>query len=168
MFVIGIDPGVNNIGFACTSGTKIVCSRSVRIKKNKNKNLRYKQIYEETNKFFLYAGYELAKISEAQHVFKDTKVVIESSFFGGFRGTIEPLARVQGIAIAICCAHNCEYSFVAPREWKKKTLDNGKATKENVASFVWMVAPFKNCKDYTQDEMDAIAIAMSYHFSEKK
>jgi len=155
LVIIGIDPGLNKLGFGL-------------IKKDGKdfEVLDYGVIrppsrYSFQNKLG-YLHNELKKIFEK---FNPEITVIEEIYVGKNLKVALKVGQVIGIAIGISFEKNTKIFLISPREVKKNIVGKGGATKEQVKFMVEKLLNIKDIKNF--DESDGLAIALSYLYLEK-
>lgn len=148
MKILGIDPGMNRIGWAVLdkardNSIKYIGSGLIKTdtKDEKTKKLAY--IFTEVEKIILEYKPEIVSIEE---VFVNTNA--RSSLILGF---------ARGAILASIGVNNLQALEYAPNTIKKTIVGNGKAEKEQVMKMLKLVIP--NIKFSSSDEADAIAIA---------
>lgn len=103
-----------------------------------------------------------------------TKVAIENQFLHKNPKTTMQLSRLRGALVYMLMANNCIIEHIQPSSVRKLMMDNGSASKEEVASFIQEkykeenkvieLGEFcdRNCKAKNSDIYDAIAIALAF------
>ena len=150
--IIGIDPGFDRLGVAVldkngTSETLVFSTCIVTSKKDSFEE-RLAQIGKElTNIFSTYKGHELA---------------IETLFFTKNQKTIITVAEVRGICLYLAHLHNLTIFEYSPPQIKLAIAGDGKASKDDIASMVPTIPKTTLPKGTIDDEIDAIAIALTH------
>jgi crossover junction endodeoxyribonuclease RuvC len=150
--IIGIDPGFDRLGVAVldkngTSETLVFSTCIVTSKKDSFEE-RLAQIGKElTNIFSTYKGHELA---------------IETLFFTKNQKTIITVAEVRGICLYLAHLHNLTIFEYSPPQIKLAIAGDGKASKDDIASMVPKILKTTLPKGTIDDEIDAIAIALTH------
>jgi crossover junction endodeoxyribonuclease RuvC len=150
--IIGIDPGFDRLGVAVldkngTSETLVFSTCIVTSKKDSFEE-RLAQIGKElTDIFSTYKGHELA---------------IETLFFTKNQKTIITVAEVRGICLYLAHLHNLTIFEYSPPQIKLAIAGDGKASKDDIASMVPKILKTTLPKGTIDDEIDAIAIALTH------
>lgn len=150
MVIIGIDPGVNKLGFGLIeengNNLKVLSYGVIRppYKYNFLEKLNY--LYNELKKIFKKFNPEIMVMEEI-YLGKNVQVALK-------------IGQVMGMAIGICFENNIKIFLTTPREVKKNIVGKGGATKAQVKFMVENLLNIKNIKNF--DESDGLAIALSY------
>jgi crossover junction endodeoxyribonuclease RuvC len=160
MKILGIDPGYDRLGVAVIvkEGSKYnyVFSDCIRTDKDLKFSKRLLQIFKS-----------LKQIIE-EH--KPEAVAIEDLFMTTNQKTAIKVAEARGVCMALCEFLNVEVYEYTPLQIKNALTGYGKATKDQIHYMVhkiikipeMTVAEKKAKKKILDDEVDAIAIALSH------
>jgi crossover junction endodeoxyribonuclease RuvC len=147
MRIIGIDPGLSNVGWAILEkrNSDIIYLTSGAIKTNPkdDTSIRLATIFSALNEFVREYKPDLASLEET---FVNTNP--RSSLI---------LGQARGVIMASIGLANLKLLEFAPNTIKKAIVGNGKAEKEQVMKMLKFVIP--NVVFRSNDEADAIAIA---------
>lgn len=148
MKVIGIDPGLNNIGWAILT-------------KDKKGNPIYinSGIIKTTNKQSLPARLALI-FNSLDKIIEQNEVdfaAIEEVFINMNAKSSMALSFARGAILTLIGYKNLEAKEYAPNKIKKTLSGNGKADKSQIEKMISLIIP--EAKFSTKDEADAIAIA---------
>ena len=106
-------------------------------------------------------------------------VVIEDQFLGRNAKTAMQLSRLRGAIIFVCKLCNAKLIYLMPSVIRKNLMNNGSASKEEVAEFirnyylhdldVQALGEFndRQCKAKNSDIYDAISIALAYNIQKE-
>ncbi len=148
MRIIGIDPGINNLGWAILEKSRtnsIIYIASGRIKTTPSDHITKR----------------LASISAELSIIIDehrpATASIEETFVNMNAKSSMVLSFARGAILAILGKYELHTSEFAPNSVKKTIVGYGKADKEQVMKMLTLVIP--NAKFSSADEADAIAIA---------
>lgn len=104
-------------------------------------------------------GEELIKILKK---YKPEELAIETLFFTTNQKTIITVAEVRGICIYLSHIHDVKINEYSPPQIKLAVTGYGKATKDDVALMVPKILKIELKKTILDDEIDAIAIALTH------
>lgn len=156
MRILGVDPALNNSGWAIldkkSDGT-IVFVAIGHISNNSNADY-YTKLSNIRN--------EIEKIVE---FYKPDVFSIEETFVNNNASSSLKLGVVRGVFFSVALQYNIRISEHKPNEIKKTITGNGKADKQQVNFMVKILVPKANPK--TLDESDALAIALTCVFLQK-
>lgn len=149
MIILGIDPGLNKIGYGVieTEGelkvikTGIICPPS---------NFTFEMKLENISRNF----------RELIENFKPDVVAIEEIYLGKNVRIALKIGQVMGIIEGLTLNEKIKVSLLSPREIKKSLTGKGSATKEQVKFMVENLTGYRGFKKI--DESDAVAVAISY------
>ena len=156
MRILGIDPGTNLMGYAVIS----IEDKQVRVIEIGTLSLRHLK----------------DQPSKLQHIFQDTKAIIErhnpevmaieTPFYAQNVQSMFKLGRAQGVAIAAAMYQGIPVTEYSPKKIKQSVTGNGNASKEQVAA---MLATILNItfKEEFYDATDALSIALCHHYQSK-
>jgi crossover junction endodeoxyribonuclease RuvC len=150
--IIGIDPGFDRLGVAVVDkeGIKetLVFSTCITTSKKDSFEERISEIGRTLSDLFIhYQGNELA---------------IETLFFTKNQKTIITVAEVRGVCIYLAHTHGMTIFEYSPPQIKSAITGHGKATKEDIAIMVPKILKSERKEKVTDDEIDAIAIALTH------
>jgi len=148
MKIIGIDPGLNNLGWAI-------------LEQNKNGTISYIRSGRICPKTTDHITVRLAnlqtQISEIITQNTPDMAAIEEVFVNINPSSSMVLSFARGAILASLGLHNIRTLEFAPNTIKKTIVGNGKADKEQVMKMLKLVIP--SVQFSSKDEADAIAIA---------
>lgn len=150
--IIGIDPGFDRLGICILDkeGTKEKLIHSECITTSKKDSFEVR---------LAYIGEELTRILTT---FKPHELAIETLFFTTNQKTIITVAEVRGICIYLAHLHNVILHEYSPPQIKLAVTGYGKATKDDIALMIPRILGTTMKKNILDDEMDAIAIALTH------
>ncbi|MFO7889705.1 MAG: crossover junction endodeoxyribonuclease RuvC [bacterium] len=157
MVILGIDPGLRNIGYGLidseNNSIKKISSGNFSINPKLSFPERLKKIYDHVQ--YLLDDYD-PDVMAIENVFvnKNAKVSLK---LGHARGVIILAVAKRGIPIT-------EYS---PREIKKSIVGVGRASKTQVQAMVSQILRINNIK-LQEDEADGLAVAICHEFRKNK
>lgn len=158
MIVLGIDPGFERLGIAVIEKEK--SSREVLLFSECFKTAKTLAFTERLKLIGL-------RIEELVETYKPTHLGIETLFIETNQKTAMRVAEVRGTILYIAAKHGltiCEYS---PLQIKSAVTGYGKADKKAVMMMVPKLIKIENPTKMIDDELDAIAIALTTSASEK-
>lgn len=149
--VLGIDPGFDRLGVAI-------------IEKGLSEKLIYSNclISDRKDEYFnrvKFIGDELEKIFKK---FNPDVVVIEKIFFTNNQKTAVGVAEIRGVCIYLAKKYGCEIFEYSPPQIKLAVTGNGRASKGDISRMVSILLKQKFDENKIDDEIDAIAIALSH------
>lgn len=149
MRVLGLDPGLNRIGYSILEfdeHPKLVVADSHETKRNTSLAEKLGSIANRME----------ALLTE----YAPDVCVVETLFYGKNPRSTISLSHARGAILAILHNHGVEVVEYAPQEVKRAVCGNGRASKEQVS---YMVKRLLNTEaDFNQDVSDAIALAFCY------
>ena len=152
--ILGIDPALNNTGWAIIDG-------------NGSGNIEFVDIGHISNKVSDDYYFKLAKIrqniEEIIIKYKPNFLSIEETFVNNNAVSSLKLGVVRGVFLSVALQYNLKIMEFKPNEIKKTITGNGKAEKQQVDYMVKMLVPKAEPK--TLDESDALAIALTGLFN---
>ena len=152
--ILGIDPALNNTGWAIIDG-------------NGSGNIEFVDIGHISNKVSDDYYFKLAKIrqniEEIIIKYKPNFLSIEETFVNNNALSSLKLGVVRGVFLSVALQYNLKIMEFKPNEIKKTITGNGKAEKQQVDYMVKMLVPKAEPK--TLDESDALAIALTGLFN---
>lgn len=150
--ILGIDPGFDRLGVSIVdkTGTKEVLIFSTCITTSKKDTF--------SRRLFI-AGTALEKIIKE---YAPTELAIETLFFTTNQKTIITVSEIRGVCLYVAEAFHLRVYEYSPPHIKLAITGYGKATKEDVASMVGKILKLPVKKGALDDEMDAIAVALTH------
>ena len=155
MIILGIDPGLNKIGYGAIETenglrvikTGVICPPP---------HFTYKMKLENISRNF----------EELIENLKPDVVAIEEIYLGKNVQIALKIGQVMGIIEGLTLNKKIKFSLISPREIKKSLTGRGGATKEQVKFMVENLTGYRKFKKI--DESDAVAVAISYLNTEGK
>ena len=150
--ILGIDPGFDRLGICILDkeGNKetLIHSQCITTSKKETFEVRLAEI-----------GEQLTKILKK---YKPHELAIETIFFTTNQKTIITVAEVRGICIYLSHIHDLTIHEYSPPQIKVAVTGYGKATKDDIALMVPKILKIQLKSDILDDEIDAIAIALTH------
>lgn len=150
--IIGIDPGFDRLGICILDkvGNKeeLIHSQCITTSKKETFEIRLAEI-----------GEQLTKILQK---YKPQELAIETLFFTTNQKTVITVAEVRGICIYLSHIHDVSIHEYSPPQIKVAVTGYGKATKDDIAHMIPKILGKQMRKDILDDEIDAIAIALTH------
>lgn len=173
--VLGIDASISSTGYAVIKNDKF--NTAVEFGKlTTKKNNKIDKNIDEDNRIF-YITNELSKIIDRNNI---TVAVMESQFIGKNIKTGMQLSRLRGAIMYMIKSKGIEIEYLTPSEIRKTLLNDGSASKEDVAKyireyykdnqFVQELGEFndKANKSKNSDIYDALSIGLAHNKTVKK
>lgn len=155
--ILGIDPGFDRLGICILDkeGNKetLIYSECILTSKKDSFEKRLGEI-----------GKTLEKILKK---YKPKELAIEKLFFAKNQTTAINVAEVRGVCIYLSQMHRLSINEYSPPEIKLTVAGHGKATKNDIANMLPKILKNQIPNELLDDEMDAIAIALT-HSSHRK
>lgn len=150
--ILGIDPGFDRLGVCILDkeGNKETLIYSTCIETSK-KDTFEKRLGD--------AGLALEKILKE---YKPQELAIEKIFFTKNQMTAINVAEVRGVCLYLSHIHGLSIHEYSPPEIKLAVAGYGKATKDDIAHMVPKILKNQTMKGLLDDEIDAIAIAITH------
>lgn len=150
--IIGIDPGFDRVGVAILEkdGVRDTLLYSACIMTSKK---------DPFDKRLIAIGKELDVILAS---YAPAELAIEKLFFAKNQTTAMNVAEARGVILYVCSLHNLSIHEYSPPQIKVATTGYGKATKEDILSMVPKLINLSLEKKCLDDELDAIAIALTH------
>lgn len=151
--ILGIDPGLENTGFALVDNNKLVECGVVKIEtRNKKLDSRLKDIYDELNKLI--------------KKYKPEAVAFETLFFAKNVTSAIKVAEAIGVIKIAAFNNSLEVFGYTPLQVKMALTGYGRAEKEQVESMV------RACLELEEPikpshAADAVAVALTHGFTMK-
>lgn len=150
--ILGIDPGFDRLG---------VCV----LEKDGNKETLVYSECIQTSKKDLF-GARLALLGDAVEKllekYKPQELAMEKIFFTKNQTTAIQVAEVRGVILYLSELHKLSHYEYSPPEIKLAIAGHGKATKEDIHHMILKILPNQIEGKRIDDEMDAIAIALTH------
>lgn len=150
--IIGIDPGFDRLGICILdkheNSEELIHSQCITTSKKETFEIRLAEI-----------GEQLIKIIKK---YKPQELAIETLFFTTNQKTIITVAEVRGICIYLSHIYDITIYEYSPPQIKLAVTGYGKATKEDVGYMVPKILRKELKSDILDDEIDAIAIALTH------
>ena len=158
MRVIAIDPGYDRIGIAILD------------KKEDKYIVVHSEFFitdrKETISQRIFSGTE--RIGEIITIYKPNFFVIEKLFFSKNTKTALSVSEARGSFIFQAMSHNIPVYEYTPNQIKLAVTGNGNATKSDILFFLDKILDVpKRDEKYIDDEIDAIAIALTFMVSNR-
>ncbi len=147
MRILGIDPGYERMGVAILEKNKLLCSDCLRTPAK-----------TDFEKRLLRLGEELEKIIKK---WKPQAVALEELYFTKNQKTGMAVAEVRGMIKYICARHKLPIRQFTPQQVKLAVTGYGGADKAQVGRMVGLMLKLDK-RTRLDDELDAIAVALSY------
>ncbi len=156
MRILGIDPGVNRVGYGLVesaNGRETVVRTGVIAP-------HLKDTYQKKISLIIETFDRL--LEEMQ----PDVIVIEEIYLGkNFRIALK-IGQIMGILLGSVARKKLAFCLLSPREIKQDITGKGSATKEQVQYMVEHMTGYRNFK--SEDESDAVAAAISYLTNRKE
>lgn len=150
MIILGIDPGIERLGWAVVSyhENKILKAGCIITDPKENIAKRFFFIYQELEQIlqnFPVRLVGLEKVIPALH---------KTSLF--------EVAQVRGVILSLIGKYDLSFYEVTPREVKKAITNSGKSKKEDIIRVIQKFYSFAPQEKLPDDTYDAIAIAFAF------
>lgn len=157
MKVLGIDPGYERLGIA-------VLERDL----NKKEILIYSDCFKTSGDLSFTQRLRLIinHIESVIEKFKPNVLAIESLFFNKNKKTVMRVSEVRGVIIGASLSKKLEIFEFTPLQVKIAVTGYGRSEKKQVIRMVSSLIKI-NKKVQSDDEFDAIAVALTFLASEK-
>lgn len=156
MRILGIDPGVNRIGYGLVesaNGRETVLRTGVIVPSARDPYQKKVSVIIET----------FDRLLDELH---PDVIVIEEIYLGkNFRVALK-IGQVMGVLLGAVVRQKIDFYLIAPREIKQNVTGKGSATKEQVRYMLEHMTGYRNFKN--EDESDAVAAALSYLTNKKE
>jgi crossover junction endodeoxyribonuclease RuvC len=150
--IIGIDPGFDRLGICILdkypNKEELIHSQCITTSKKESFEIRLAE-----------TGDQLTKILKK---YKPNELAIETIFFTTNQKTIITVAEVRGICIYLSHIHDVSIHEYSPPQIKLAVTGYGKATKDDIGLMVPKILGKTMKSDILDDEVDAIAIALTH------
>lgn len=150
--ILGIDPGFDRLGICILEkdGNKESLLHSSCVITNK------KDTFEKRLEVL---GTELAKVLKA---WNPNELAIEKLFFAKNQTTAIQVAEVRGVILYLSQLHGLSVFEYSPPQVKVAVAGHGRASKADIELMVPRILKMPNKKGMLDDELDAIAIALTH------
>lgn len=157
IFILGIDPGFDRMGICILEkeGNKETLLYSSCILTNK-KNIFEARLQE--------LGEGLASVIKK---YKPTELAMEKLFFTKNQRTAIQVAEARGVVLYLASTHGLSVFEYSPPQVKLAIAGHGNATKDDISYMVPKILKQPLQKNLLDDELDAIAIALTHSASRK-
>lgn len=150
--IIGIDPGFDRLGVCIldkyANNEELIHSQCITTSKKETFEIRLAEI-----------GEQLTVILKK---YKPQELAIETLFFTTNQKTIITVAEVRGVCIYLSHVHDVALYEYSPPQIKLAVTGYGKATKDDISLMVPKILGKTMKKGILDDEVDAIAIALTH------
>lgn len=150
--ILSLDTSTSSTGWAYFENGKYVKSGIIDLKKNKNTNVRLKQM--------------IAEIYGCIDYYSPTAIVIETPVVVRNPQVQRILTMIFGAVYGKCVVDNIEWQELRPTQWRKYVKsENEKLPRKREELKVWSVDKVKDVfgVDVSDDESDAILIGQAYY-----
>ncbi|MCX6756912.1 MAG: crossover junction endodeoxyribonuclease RuvC [Candidatus Nomurabacteria bacterium] len=150
--ILGIDPGFDRLGICIldkeVGKETLIHSECITTSKKETFEIRLAEI-----------GDQLSKILKK---YKPDELAIETLFFTTNQKTIITVAEVRGVCIYLSHINDLAIYEYSPPQIKLAIAGHGRATKDDIAHMTSKILKDQIKKGILDDEMDAIAIALTH------
>lgn len=152
MRILGIDPGFDRLGVCVLDkeGTKETLVTSLGIVTSKTESFEDRLLYLANG------------VEKLIQEYKPTHLAIETLFVTKNQKTAMLVACVRGVIIYLCKKHGLEIFEYSPPQIKLAITGYGQAKKEDITYMVSKILHVTFDKKQLDDEIDAIAIALTH------
>lgn len=150
--IIGVDPGFDRLGIAVIekAGSKETLVFSTCVVTSK------KQTFVER------LAHIASAFTEILTTYTPDELAIEKLFFAKNQTTAINVAEVRGVILYLAHHHGLSIGEYSPPEIKVAVTGYGKATKQDIAMMVPKILKVEMVATKMDDELDAIAIALTH------
>ncbi|MCM8818006.1 MAG: crossover junction endodeoxyribonuclease RuvC [Candidatus Omnitrophica bacterium] len=152
MKIIGIDPGINKLGYGVIEDLKVLECGIIKPSSKLSFEGKVEYILKNFKEFIAKYNPDILSIEEI-YVAKNVQIALK-------------IGILIGGIIWTSLSNNIKFFLIPPREIKKLITGKGGATKEQVKFMVENLTNFYNFKNF--EETDAIATALSALFKLKE
>jgi len=148
MLILGIDPGLSNLGYAIVEDKdppSLVEYGVIETKKTTPYNIRLREIFEKLQSLF--------------KKYKPEVTVLEKLYFKKNVKTAMRIGEVRGVIFLLTSLFNSEISEISPSKVKSSFTGFGRAGKKEMKRMAEILFKKRIKED---DSVDAIAIALAY------
>lgn len=150
LIILGIDPGVNRLGYG-------VISEEKGLLKVKDCGLISPRRELAFQKKLAYLSARLEEVIEQNH---PEVIAIEEIYVAKNARVALRIGQVIGLVVGLGLKKQIDFVLIPPREVKQSIVGTGSATKEQVQFMVEQLTGVKNLPN--PDVSDALAVAISY------
>lgn len=156
--ILGIDPGFDRLGIAIIdkTGTVETLVDSLCITTNKS------------DAFASRLAHVASELDAVLAKYKPEELAIETIFITKNQKTVINVAEVRGVCLYMCHLHNMSIFEYSPPQIKIAITGYGRATKDDIAIMVPKILKTTLAKNKLDDELDAIAIALTHSANQKQ
>lgn len=156
MNILGIDPGYDRIGFAVLEKEhgreKIIFSECFQT----NRNLSiHERIFQTTE-----------RCKQIISTYTIDEMALEKVYINHNKKTVLAISEVRGALVNTALSCNIAIDEYTPLQIKQAVTGYGKSDKKQVAFMVQKIITLEN-RSYIDDEIDAIAVALTHSASRK-
>ncbi|MGC8765859.1 MAG: crossover junction endodeoxyribonuclease RuvC [Brevinematia bacterium] len=149
MIVIGVDPGIERMGYAIlkadSRNLSLISSGLITTERNKKNPERLLQLFEDLGKLVI--------------KYNPDAIATETLFFAKNTKTASKISEVRGVIQLISAKYKLEYLEFSPLQIKMAVTGYGRATKKQIEKAVKMILNLVQVEG-TDDVIDAIAISI--------
>ncbi|GAB4092883.1 crossover junction endodeoxyribonuclease RuvC [Flaviaesturariibacter terrae] len=153
--ILGIDPGTVIMGYSVLAVTgndlRVLEIDALKLPVKEDSYVRLQLIHQ--------------KVTELVRLHKPHSFAIEAPFFGKNVQSMLKLGRAQGVAIAAAMSGGIPVTEYSPKRIKQAITGNGNADKEQVWQMLHRIVTIEESPKYF-DATDALAVAITHHFSD--
>lgn len=150
--ILGIDPGFDRLGVCVLDKTnteeKLIHSACILSNKKDSFEKRLVQVGKE--------------LEEVIKKFKPSELAIETIFLTKNQKTVVSVAEIRGVCIYLSHTHGIRIYEYSPPQIKMAIAGYGRATKEDLSYMVPKILKIRLNTKMIDDELDAIAIALTH------
>lgn len=150
--ILGIDPGFDRLGVCILDkeqkGESLIFSTCIKTKKTESFESRLESL-----------GKELEEIIKK---YKPRELSIETIFFTKNQKTVINVAEVRGVCLYLSKLNNLSIHEYSPPQIKLSICGHGRATKDDISRMVPKILKNQVSEGLIDDELDAIAIALTH------
>lgn len=150
--IVGIDPGFDRLGICVLEKT------------GSNESLLYSTCVVTDRKDSFGRRLEVLgkELSEVLAKWKPRELAIEKLFFAKNQTTAIQVAEVRGVILYLSQLHGLSVFEYSPPQVKVAVAGHGRATKADIGLMVPRILRIENKQGVLDDELDAIAIALTH------
>ena len=157
MVILGIDPGLRNIGYGLINSEdnyiKIITSGNFTINSKLSFPERLKSIYDN--------------IQDLLNDYNPDVMAIENVFVNKNAKVSLKLGHARGVIILAVINRGIPITEYTPREIKQSIVGIGRASKTQIQAMILQILNLKNRK-LQEDEADGLAVAICHEFKRNK
>jgi crossover junction endodeoxyribonuclease RuvC len=169
MYIIGIDPGLNNCGVSIISSlsNEIILMKLIKTPSLSSIENKKEKLVQKIS--FIMKSLEETMLSTRDILSEDNyHVAIEDSFVNVNSKTSLMLSMVQGAIIGFFVLKNIKVFIYSPTEVKKTISSYGSASKEDVRFFIlntMKISLIDIERDISEHEIDSVATGLTHIYS---